>query len=109
MTRNEYGRLILKSLAAVVLIGLLVVVGQIKTTVHKQGNSILLQQQLSLNGRQSRIEFQARQTFLLCSRKATLVNATVAAEVKRACADYRTLAQAVATEARHSPIPNRKP
>ena len=103
--RARTARTVILVLLALASVALLIVAKSLRQDVESLTDQVAEQRDLSLAGRRSRINFQAKQTFLLCSRKPALVSVEIAPDVRRACAGYRTLVQAERTEAALSPIP----
>lgn len=90
--------------ALVVVVLLLSSTGVFGTYVmFQQSNEIGTLQRSQVNGRASRVEFQAVVMFVTCAKSDSAVRPDRLGEFREACGDYDSLEHARAAEARKSP------
>lgn len=87
------------ALTIVVLIGLAYGVKDTRAVSRANQRTVADLKVVVAGGRTTRIEFQARQTFLLCSRSSTAVlTPSKVTDVERLCRGYETMDRALVTE-----------
>ena len=99
MTRKNWGEAVLLALAIVVLVSLAWGTADTRSAADTTRDTANATADLVRSGRDSRLEYQARQTFPLCSRSSSYVVAPEKrADVAELCKGYETMDRALRTE-----------